>query len=874
MADTTEKKTYLVNIESNLKKYIEDTVKSKQEVDKMKAAVEQLKAAKQTEGAEWEQANAKLRTSQKEYNTAKMLLDSYNKGLLSETNSRKQLSDVLKLQQYELGKLGDGYIKDANGMLKVNPLYIEQTKRVRETKEAIILLDKAQLDGRSSVGLYSEAIEGALGKFQMMPGPVGAAASSLHGVNAAFKTLIANPVTAAIAAVIAVFAGLIKIFKGTAEGGGKIKDLFAGIGAVINELRARVVSFINIFQHVLKGEWKEAGEAARETFTNLGTSLKEAAENAMELSKAQRQLTKELAMHVSEEANEVKRIQELLYLSKDKSKTDQARLDYLKEALRLGQEQADREVEYAKRQWDIDVAVAANKAKIDKDVLDKWVQMDADAQNEMLKNRKDIQAAYNLLGGAEALKTLEESYAKQLQAQTDFFAHNKRAISQSSALEEELKKEKETKYKEHLDRLKKASDDNVKLMILEAGNDADKKKAALKYQYDQELALAKLSNTEKLILKKEYENAVNEIEQERIEKSQAALQKEVDDYKKQQEDLKKQDQEMAEWKAQDDAAKFEYQRMQNEGNVNALQQILDDEWEALKKSKEYENAIAKIDEDTAAKKKAAQEKADKESEVAFQKEVKRLEELADIKRRDTEAGFEYQRMKAGENVGELQKILDLEYGEMLASVEYKSMTTNEKLLIDKQYTENTRQLTLLRMDQMTEELNLTADIMGSMAGLFGKQTIAAKALSIAQALISTYTAGVKAMAELPIGSGPVLRFLTLASIIAAGLLQVKNIIAVKVPGGGGGGGGEAGSLPTAIISSLPAQRAYAPAVGSTYLNQPQLTQAQINAVPNQNPLTAEQIATAMSKMPAPVVTVEDINARISAGKKIEVMATI
>ena len=127
--------------------------------------------------------------------TTAQTLHRYQKGLRSETNSRKELNEILKLQQYELGKLGDGYIKDAQGILRVNPLYEEQTKKIKATKDAIILLDKAQGDGRSSVGLYSEAIKSSLGEMQMLPGAAGQAASSISRLTTA--ALIANPIVLA-----------------------------------------------------------------------------------------------------------------------------------------------------------------------------------------------------------------------------------------------------------------------------------------------------------------------------------------------------------------------------------------------------------------------------------------------------------------------------------------------------------------------------------------------------------------------------------------------------------------------------------------------------------------------------------------------------
>jgi len=56
--------------------------------------------------------------------------------------------------------------------------------------------------------------------------------------------------------------------------------------------------------------------------------------------------------------------------------------------------------------------------------------------------------------------------------------------------------------------------------------------------------------------------------------------------------------------------------------------------------------------------------------------------------------------------------------------------------------------------------------------------------------------------------------------------------------------------------------------------QPQLSQEQLNAVPNEGILTAEDIAEAVSKLPNPIVSVEDINARTQEVEKVEVQANI
>ena len=159
MAD--EKKTYLINVESNLKKYADEAAEAKKKVDELKASNDALKQSGEATTAEIEASNAALRNAQKEYNQAKKMVDLQTAANKSEIGSRKQLGEILKLQEQELGKLGKAYITNAQGMRVLNPLYIEQRNRIAETKKAIIDYDQSLNDGRSNIGRYGESAKAA-----------------------------------------------------------------------------------------------------------------------------------------------------------------------------------------------------------------------------------------------------------------------------------------------------------------------------------------------------------------------------------------------------------------------------------------------------------------------------------------------------------------------------------------------------------------------------------------------------------------------------------------------------------------------------------------------------------------------------------------
>lgn len=249
--------------------------------------------------------------------------------------------------------------------------------------------------------------------------------------------------------------------------------------------------------------------------------------------------------------------------------------------------------------------------------------------------------------------------------------------------------------------------------------------------------------------------------------------------------------------------------------------------------------------------------------------INRLKNTAskgDGESKDEIAATDLQKAKdeAMASVDRLRDLLNIKKAEEISVAE---ATGAGVLQIQKKYAAIEVEIAKLTADQ---KLNLSSDFASNIAAIFGKNTAIGKAAAIAETTINTYrsaTAAYAALAGVPV-VGPVLGIAAAGAAIAAGIANVKKIIEVKVPGG------EGGSIPSAISSSLPAQRAFANQAGSTILTQQQLSQNQLNAIPNQNILTADDIARALSNMPAPIVTIEDINAKAASKRKVEVRATI
>jgi hypothetical protein len=105
--------------------------------------------------------------------------------------------------------------------------------------------------------------------------------------------------------------------------------------------------------------------------------------------------------------------------------------------------------------------------------------------------------------------------------------------------------------------------------------------------------------------------------------------------------------------------------------------------------------------------------------------------------------------------------------------------------------------------QQETKLAIISDALGQIAEAVGRETVAGKALAVAQATINTYLGATKALATYP----PPFGAIAAATVIVGGLLQVKAILATKIPavpkpGGGttsGGGAGPSVSIPTPSI---------------------------------------------------------------------------
>ena len=192
---------------------------------------------------------------------------------------------------------------------------------------------------------------------------------------------------------------------------------------------------------------------------------------------------------------------------------------------------------------------------------------------------------------------------------------------------------------------------------------------------------------------------------------------------------------------------------------------------------------------------------------------KQIRDNAESQRKtDAQARIATKRIEADGDLHILMDVLEEEATMVRASDEYKNSSKAEQALIDAQFAQQSMDLSrqIADFELMMEEkkrqakietFNASAELLGNMSDLLGKNTLAGKSLAIAQATINTYLAASQALASAP---NPIIGAIQMAAAIAMGLNQVKKIMSVKVSKTGGGGGAASGGSGQTLSSTFTA----------------------------------------------------------------------
>ena len=320
-------------------------------------------------------------------------------------------------------------------------------------------------DLNKDIDKTGDAVGGLTSSLDKMTGGLisgfkGAVGGIRNGIKA-MKSLKVAVAATGIGALLIAITALTSYFTKTQRGADKLSQAMKGIGAVVDVLVDRISTFGEGLFKILSGDFSEGVDILKGSFAGLGDEIRNEAQAAIDLEKAQQALEDRQIELINVNAKRRASIEDLRLAAEDQTKTDDERAAALKEAVRLQNQIADDEIAIAKeRARIITERIALGESSRD-DIRE---QAEAEAritelEAERSRRLKQLQTRLNSFTkdtegntektdeNAEAQKKLNEEIAKRdealAQAAADFqtqLAEQYDAIlqSQESAQTQEL----------------------------------------------------------------------------------------------------------------------------------------------------------------------------------------------------------------------------------------------------------------------------------------------------------------------------------------------------------------------------------------------------------------------------------------------------
>ena len=881
-------KIVIAQLDLDVDALIKSTSDVKKVIDQLKEAQKNLAKQGDTNSEQFVQNVADLKVLNSAYNSnLKAISDSVN-AKAEETNRTALLSLALQAEATSIKEA-----REQNSLL--NKLRNETNVTTEEGRAEIEALNKkldennalikenadAYLKQKINIGNYKDSIKDALNELNPLNGgltgfiarskeaggvgnlvktSLSGVAQGFLGITKASLAFIATPIGAVLAAIVLAFTLVKNAMNRSEESTNKISKLFSVFSGILNKFLKVLEPLGDFIINYIVGYFEALGKAASFALDVISSGLEllgfdDAAKSVKGFQEEMAKTIKEAQKLADAEAE----------LEKAQRASQRTQLEYQKNAEKLRQIRDDETKTFQER-------ISANEelGKVLKDQLRdelKIAELSLSVANQRIKSEGATKE--NLDKQAEALTTIADIQERITGQESE------QLVNRNSLQKEYAQKVAETNQKilDNAVALNKAqldlflSEQGIKAKSLEEGLKLAEQIAQKQIAINQKVFDAsKKTEVDRLALQTANNEVRNTLLQTQADAVIANVDRELQIFK----DANK---------TQLDDKKFLTEELANE-EINRLNRIAEEEAEAQTQrlingqitEAQYQDAIKAIDE------KFYQDKLAIEQQ---RKDAEALRKSIDLENTLLEEGETF-RQRLEREVGNL----NLQREEELKNAD---KTGADKAKINAKYD---KQILDLRTATRNAELALTQNVLGQIAGLLKENTVLAKTLSIAEATINTYLGATKALATLPPPYGAIQAGIT----IATGLGQVAKIAGIKFEKGGTmevggnrhaqGGTKFVGSDGTRFeaekgeligVLNRNASSAFMSfndafgskgKVGTTYAQTGGIIARGMDSGVADLAQLAVLTADAVSQIPAPIVTVEDIN---TVGNRVNVI---
>lgn len=479
---------------------------------------------------------------------------SYTRRITLYINDKEVTNDIASIQKEfykannELRKMTLGSEQYNNQLHKVAGL-----KSILQEHQAALKQSSAAIeDMTNNIEAQEQVINKSSGSFSKLgdnlsavPGPAGAAVTGIQSLGKALWGLMANPIVAIIAGVVAVFILLYKAFKSTDEGATKLEGVFKGLSNVFDVVIDRASDIADAFVSLLKLDFKNFGANIKKAFSGIGKEIVQTASAGFEYAQAMDDIEDREAAAQARMAKLRVDIENLKNQAKDRTKTDKERMEAAKEAMDKEIELNKLETKFLAEKNAAEIKNMATKIQNSKMTIEQkeaqletWLKVDDMELNSMLQNDKAFADFYNK--NSTAFQELQKTKSDEILKEAELATGTRRLQSELTGFMKEMQDERardaEEAYKKQEEKLTAAQSKErllLKKSLYEKGETTEKVNLALKKKEMEHLE-------EKLQLQKKYGKDTTEIENSILDMKVEFSEMEKEEKKKTAEDLKQQ----------------------------------------------------------------------------------------------------------------------------------------------------------------------------------------------------------------------------------------------------------------------------------------------------------------------------------------------
>ena len=820
-------KVEILNLDINTSALITKMTETRAEIERLQEAQRILKDRNQTTSDSFTKNAVELSRLQSSYNSQKNVisqLSSENSKFASATNAitsavnqenasiaqaRANNSQLLTLRnQLNLSTAeGQKSLEQINQKLDQNNVFIKENVSAYE-KQKIGIGDysRAITESVQALGLEGTELRNVKAIMEKTSGAFSVLKTELSGganqiKNAAQGTNELSVAQKAMAVATNIGTGAVRIFTVALAATGitiilgalalliayfktfdplidKLEQGMAAMGAAVRVVQQTLVNFLSSITSVGDAISKLGNFLLHpiDSLKSMGKEMKNAADAAATLKEAQQELADQQNAQEVSNARAVQQYAQLILQAKNRTLTEQERLDFLKKAEAIETKNFNERTELANKEIAQAIEAARIKGALTAQELANLKKKGTEYAIYLLNLGKITDEEVETIKKAELGKiAIQDESTKRLEknqnAQDKLEEDRKEKAEKAAQEAAELAKKREEAEKKRLEKAIQLSKDE--LALFQANQGYKKKSLEEEIAFEKEVLDRKIA-----ILKQEYE--AKKITQTAYQAQALALSNE---FAKKQADnaIVEAQRELEEFK-KNHQIKIDTNKFFTEQKLNQI--VADNEAIKLKEiefqaskleqgiinQQQYNDAIDLINENTRIKNEEAETQ---------RKEAKKEQEAIDLenKRIIDEENFT--------NDFDLQMAREqYRYEAEVAAADKNGANID---LINKKHSQ-----VQLKIEQDKEKAKLQtyADTFGALAGMLGQSTAAGKAAAIAQATINTYqgvTAILSAKSTLPEPAGGIAKLAQAGVVLATGLMNVGKIVSTKVPSRASGG---------------------------------------------------------------------------------------